>query len=67
MSGTVISCGALNFSGSFASFGASSLSWSRVAREPREMVERPVFGGAEMASNQAEAVSYTHLTLPTKA
>ena len=26
MSGTVISCGALNFSGSFASFGAYSFS-----------------------------------------
>ena len=54
MSGTVISCGALNFSGSFASFGANSFSWSSVAREPREMVERPSFLPPEIASNQAE-------------
>ena len=54
ISGTVISCGALNFSGSFASFGASSSSCSRVAREPREIVERPSFGSGEMTSNHAE-------------
>ena len=54
MSGTVTSCGALNFSGSFASFGASSLSWSRVASEPREMAARPSFGSGLIASNQAE-------------
>ena len=54
ISGTVISCGALNFSGSLASFGASSSSCARVASEPREMVERPSFGSGEMTSNQAE-------------
>ena len=54
MSGTVTSCGALNFSGSFASFGASSSSCASVASEPREMAARPSFGSGEMASNHAE-------------